>query len=77
MVSLRTRLAIGLALGLCLFVVCEAPQTEAQAHATAPNFATLSAKAQAARDADRLDEAVTLYRKALALKPSWAEGWIR
>jgi len=75
MVSLRTRLAIGLALGLCLFVVCEAPQTEAQAHATAPNFATLSAKAQAARDADRLDEAVNLYRKALALKPSWAEGW--
>jgi tetratricopeptide (TPR) repeat protein len=35
----------------------------------------LSAKADAARDADHLDEAVALYKKALALRPSWAEGW--
>jgi tetratricopeptide (TPR) repeat protein len=39
------------------------------------NFATLSAKANAARDADRLDEAATLYKQALALHPTWAEGW--
>jgi tetratricopeptide (TPR) repeat protein len=75
MVSLRTRLAICLGLGLCLLVLCEAPRTEAQAHAPAPSFAALSAKAQAARDADRLEEAAGLYRKALALRPSWAEGW--
>lgn len=37
-------------------------------------FSTLSAQADAARDADRLDEAITLYRRALALHPSWAEG---
>jgi len=37
------------------------------------NFATLSAKADAARDADRLEEAESLYKKALALRPRWAE----
>jgi tetratricopeptide (TPR) repeat protein len=39
------------------------------------DFARLSAKANAARDADRLDEAATLYKQALALHPTWAEGW--
>ena len=39
------------------------------------NFAQLSARANAARDANRLDEAVALYKKALALRPKWAEGW--
>jgi protein O-GlcNAc transferase len=39
------------------------------------DFATLSAKANAARDADRLNEAGTLYQQALALRPNWAEGW--
>lgn len=41
----------------------------------AGDFAALSAKADAARDGDRLDEARSLYRRALALHPSWAEGW--
>lgn len=40
-----------------------------------PGFAALAAKANAARDAERLDEALALYRKALALRPNWAEGW--
>ncbi len=39
------------------------------------NFAQISTAANAARDANRLEEAVTLYRKALALRPAWAEGW--
>ncbi len=39
------------------------------------SFTRLSADANAARDANRLDDAVTLYKRALALKPSWAEGW--
>ena len=38
-------------------------------------FATLAAKADAARDAEHLDEAVSLYARALALRPSWTEGW--
>jgi len=38
-------------------------------------FQALAAKAAAARDADHLDEAIALYRKALALRPGWTEGW--
>jgi tetratricopeptide (TPR) repeat protein len=47
----------------------------AQAREGASSFATLSARANSARDESRLDEAATLYKKALALRPSWAEGW--
>jgi len=57
-----------------LFPVLGLPFSSAQSKAT-PNFATLSAQANAARDADRLDEALTLYKKALALRSGWAEGW--
>lgn len=42
---------------------------------TASDFATLSAKANQARGADRLDDAVALYKQALALRPEWTEGW--
>ena len=45
------------------------------AQAKPQDFATLSAKANAARDANRLDEAATLYKQALTLRPNWAEGW--
>lgn len=41
----------------------------------ARDFQTLHAQAAAAREAERLDEALDLYRRATALKPSWAEGW--
>jgi len=45
------------------------------AAAQTSNFSNLAAAANEAREADRLDEAVALYRKALALRPAWAEGW--
>ncbi|HEX8294009.1 MAG TPA: tetratricopeptide repeat protein [Pyrinomonadaceae bacterium] len=38
-------------------------------------FDTLAAEANAAREGDRLDEALDKYRRALALRPQWAEGW--
>jgi tetratricopeptide (TPR) repeat protein len=40
----------------------------------ATQFATASAKAAAARDADLTAEAIRLYRQALTLRPSWDEG---
>jgi len=43
--------------------------------ATTSDFSTLSARAEAARDAGRLDEAAPLYRKALGVRPDWKEGW--
>src|SRR6201999_3149308 len=39
------------------------------------SFANLSAQADAARDANQLKEATVLYRKALALRPGWKDGW--
>jgi tetratricopeptide (TPR) repeat protein len=42
---------------------------------TAPSsFQTLSRQAEAARDAKQLDQALTLYQRALKLKPDWDEG---
>jgi tetratricopeptide (TPR) repeat protein len=38
-------------------------------------FDTLVKQANEARESDRLDEAILLYRKALAERPAWAEGW--
>ena len=37
-------------------------------------FEELAGRADAARQAGRLDEAATLYRQGLVLKPRWAEG---
>jgi len=39
------------------------------------SFTQLSESARKANDENRLDDAVRLYTKALALRPSWAEGW--
>jgi cytochrome c-type biogenesis protein CcmH/NrfG len=60
---------------LCMVALLGAEPISAQTHAVAGDFATLSAQADAARDAEQLDQAVTLYRKALALRPAWKEGW--
>jgi predicted Zn-dependent protease len=43
--------------------------------AAVETFTALSARADAARDAEHLDEAVQLYRRALALRPTWKDGW--
>jgi tetratricopeptide (TPR) repeat protein len=40
-----------------------------------PTFEDLAARAEAARTAEHTSEAVRLYREALALRPSWDEGW--
>jgi tetratricopeptide (TPR) repeat protein len=69
-------LAVALALVASLFLFPKSlsalPQSGAPASST---FATISSKADAGRDANRLGEAVVLYREALALRPRWAEGW--
>ncbi|MGO4884901.1 MAG: tetratricopeptide repeat protein [Bryobacteraceae bacterium] len=41
----------------------------------AATFEDLARLAAAARDADRVPEAIDLYRQALRLKPEWPEGW--
>ncbi len=37
--------------------------------------AAIAKKAEAARDADRIDEAIALYRQGTAVSPRWSEGW--
>ncbi len=69
----RLRLLVRLSLTgfLCVFPHSALPQTKPPS----PGFATLSKQAADARDANRLDEAVALYTRALALRPRWTEGW--
>lgn len=52
-----------------------AAQQQTATRGSATSFASLSIRAEAARDAERLDEAESLYKKALGLRPRWTEGW--
>ncbi len=61
-----------LALILTVMLLSSAPTHAQKAGST---FNELSAKADQARDANRLDEALSLYHKALTLRPTWSEGW--
>jgi tetratricopeptide (TPR) repeat protein len=42
---------------------------------TASTFDSLAARADAARDAGKTNEAVDLYQQALHLEPGWKQGW--
>jgi tetratricopeptide (TPR) repeat protein len=39
------------------------------------SFDEVASAASAAREADRVEEAIGLYRQGVALRPQWAEGW--
>jgi tetratricopeptide (TPR) repeat protein len=41
----------------------------------APSFAEVSRRAASAREANRLPEAIRLYRQGVKLRPRWDEGW--
>jgi tetratricopeptide (TPR) repeat protein len=58
---------------LLLSAAVAGPVQAAPAPAAA-DFGALSRQAAAARDAGKLDEAASLYRRALALRPAWDEG---
>ena len=57
-----------------LILAAPAGQSGGQPNVTT-SFETLSHQAEQARDAKRLDEALNLYKKAVALKPDWQAGW--
>lgn len=46
-----------------------------QRSASADGFYRAAAQAEQARNANRIEEAIGLYRKAVSLRPRWAEGW--
>lgn len=53
------------------------PRTAARSgqSAASPGFDSVAAKAKEARETGNLEEAITQYQKAVALKPKWEEGW--
>ena len=51
------------------------PASAAATSADPAGFAPLVKQAESARAANDLDQAVTLYKRALALKADWIEGW--
>ncbi len=51
-----------------------APAAAPASQKAAPAIQKIAQQAADARDAGRLEEAIALYRKALAIQPSWAEG---
>lgn len=56
------------------------PRRSGAADRVSPNkveqeFSKVAAQAATAREAGRLDEAVGLYRRGVALRPRWDEGW--
>jgi tetratricopeptide (TPR) repeat protein len=62
------------ALAVLTFSTLANAQTKPPASAQA-NFDSISSQAEQASRENRLDDAIVLYRKALALRPSWADGW--
>ena len=66
---------VRLAIPLAVLVSMLALGVQAAGQRQTATFAQLSKKAAEARDADRLEEAVVLYKKALALRPKWEDGW--
>ncbi len=61
---------------LVAFLIFSGPPSWAQQRSTSPqNFDRVAAQAEQARSANRIEEAIGLYRQALTLRPRWAEGW--
>ncbi len=73
--SLSRRTAISLLLLLVAACLVSLPRALPQSNAPSESFDTLAQRAAAARDSNQLDQAIVLYKKALAIRPEWAEGW--
>lgn len=72
---LFTRSVVAFVAAGFLLAGAAAQQPAQSSSASSAAFRRLSAQAIAARDAQQLDQAVPLFRKALALNPAWTEGW--
>ncbi len=65
-----------LKLVLVALLVLAGPLSWAQQPSTRfQDFEQVAAQAERARSTNRIEEAIKLYRKALSLRPRWAEGW--
>ena len=75
-VCLSLRQPLFRAAASCVFVFCFLTLSSAQKKtANPPEFDHIAAQADRARDGEDLENAQILYRRALAIRPGWAEGW--
>jgi tetratricopeptide (TPR) repeat protein len=73
MIGSRSRFVLGVSIGVCL--ACTASSLAgAQTDAAAVNLDTLKQRADDARTAGRIDEAIDLYSRAVRQQPAWVEG---
>lgn len=68
-------LALKLIVLAFLVLPCLPARAQKRATVSARNFDRVAAQAEQARGENRIEEAINLYRKALSLRPRWAEGW--
>src|SRR5580658_8126072 len=62
----------------CLLVALSGAARAWDTKPPAPIPASLQAiqtQAEAARKENRIDDAIALYKKGIAIKPAWEEGW--
>src|SRR5262245_42933476 len=58
------------------FLTFSVPLSWAQQRPASPGeFDQVANRAEEAKNANRIEEAIELYRKALSLRSRWAEGW--
>ena len=67
--------AVGILLSALLLLAPRAQPNPQSSHPNTSQFKSLSEQAAKASNENRLDEAAALYRKALALRPKWVDGW--
>lgn len=60
---------------LCVSLVSLPALDQKPAPATSASIQQIQKQAEAARKDNRVDDAIRLYKKGVALKPSWEEGW--
>ena len=68
----RIRPAMGLTIVFCVAVPGTLMSAEQRKNST---FSQLAESAKKASEENRLDEAVALFKRALALRPRWKDGW--
>ena len=70
--GLRVLVFVVLLLGL---IPTNTAASQAPESTGAESFEQLAERASAAADANRVPEAIRLYQRATALRPTWSEGW--
>src|SRR2546427_697628 len=60
---------------VALLALSALPSWAQQRPTSTGDFDQVAARAEQARSANRIEEAIELYRKAVSLRSQWAEGW--